>query len=90
MAATIRTKTARYRSRFAIERRTRPMYRSRMRKNRSSNQRKKGRRNQTAFAAGSWPLGTGFRRVAQSTGVRIRATSTDRSMEEMTVTENWR
>jgi len=43
-----------------------------------------------AFSAGSCPLGTGLSSDAQSTGVRIRATSTERSMAVMTVTENWR
>jgi hypothetical protein len=43
-----------------------------------------------AFSAGSCPLGTGLRSDAQSTGVRIRATTTDSSMDAMIVTENCR
>ena len=43
-----------------------------------------------AFSAGSCPLGTGLSSDAQSTGVRIKATTTDSSMEAMMVMENWR
>ena len=74
------------------QRRARPAsrYRSRIQKKMRSNQRKNGRRNQTPPSAGSCPLGTGLRSEAHSTGVRIRATTTDSSMEAMMVTENWR
>ncbi len=43
-----------------------------------------------AFSAGSCPACTGLRSEAQRTGVRIKATTTERSMEAMMVTENWR
>jgi len=36
------------------------------------------------------PLGTALRSDAHRTGVRIRATTTESSMDAMMVTENWR
>ena len=69
---------------------TRSTYRSRSRKKTRSNQRKNGRRKKIAFSAGSCPLATGLSSEAQRTGVRIKATTTERSMEAMMVTENWR
>ena len=46
------------------------------------------RRKKTELSAASCPLGTGFRREAQSTGVRIRATTTDSNIAAAMVTEN--
>jgi len=43
-----------------------------------------------AFSAGSCAAATGLRSEAQRTGVRIKATSTDKSIEEIMVIENWR
>jgi len=54
------------------------------------NQRKNGRRKPGAASEVSWPAATGLRMVAQSTGVRIKATATDRSMEATIVKENCR
>ena len=51
------------------------------------NQPKKPR---TGRFAVRWPFCTGLSSVAQSAGVRISATSTDSSMAETMVTENWR
>ncbi len=51
---------------------------------------KKGRMKKIALSEGECPALTGLRKEAQSTGVRIRATTTESSIEEMTVTENWR
>lgn len=79
-----------YRSFLEKERSTVFTYRSLVRKKRRSNHEKKGRRKNTAFSAASCPAATGLSRVAQRTGDRINATTTDRSMEEMRVTENCR
>jgi len=55
-----------------------------------SNQRKNGRNRRKPVSAASCPLATGLRSEAQSTGVRINATTTDSIIEEMMVMENWR
>jgi len=47
-------------------------------------------RNTAESSHGSCPHSTGFSSVAQSTGVRIKATTTDNNMEAIMVTENWR
>ena len=52
------------------------------------NQRKKPR-NQLPSPC-SWPFSTGFSMVAQSAGVRVSATSTDSTIAETMVIENWR
>jgi hypothetical protein len=39
---------------------------------------------------GPWPFSTGFSRVAHRAGVSTRATSTDSTMAETIVIENWR
>ena len=44
--------------------------------------------NQTPDSDDSWPLGTGRRKETHSTGVKISATTTERSMDAMMVTEN--
>ena len=87
---TITTYTTRYRSFLEKDRSTIFTYASLMRKNTWSNFLKKGRRKKIALSEGSCPGFTGLSREAQSTGVRMSATTTERSIAEMTVTENWR
>ena len=65
-------------------------YCRRARRNTRSNQRKKGRNRTKPPSAASCPFATGLRSEAHRTGVRIRATTTDRSIAAMTVTENCR
>ncbi len=51
---------------------------------------KKGRMKKMAFSEGSCPALTGRKKEAQRTGVRIKATSTEKDMAAIRVTENWR
>ena len=55
-----------------------------------SNHRKKGRNQRIPVSAASCPFATGRRKLAHSTGVSTRATTTDSSIEAMTVAENCR
>ncbi len=72
------------------EKATKRTYRLRIQPKQNSKTAKNGRMKKIALSEGECPALTGLRKEAQSTGVRINATTTESSMEEITVTENWR